>query len=138
MCQFKCFFNSFGGLKVMCKKLWYKIIKKETCIYGFTLYKDSFSRITLRRFFAFYWYFFSPISKIPQCLVKDHFLNKIERYLYTFKQWCGSELIVAESGSTKFDEYESGSGSSPDPGQYNHHIDFKTSYKNKKKLTLRD
>ena len=45
-------------------------------------------------------------------------------------QCCGSGLIVSGSRTTKFDE--SGSGSSPDLGQYNHQIDFKTSFRGQK------
>ena len=37
------------------------------------------------------------------------------------------QTIVSRSGSTKFDE--NGYGSIPDPGQYNHQIDFKASLK---------
>ena len=66
-------------------------------------------------------------------------ISTAEEILISKIQCCGSGLIV--SGSTKFDE----SGSSPDPGQYNHQIDFKTSFKSKKNfqfsslnLNLRD
>ena len=60
-------------------------------------------------------------------------IKKQEKEMLVFR-WCGSGLImmVCGSGSTHFDEC--GSGSSPNPGNKDHQIDFNPSFKSRNKI----
>ena len=62
--------------------------------------------------------------------------NKKSEFFPLGQIQAGSGFGAKLSGSATLHSNQSGSGCSPDPGQLNHQIDFKTSFKVKKKLLI--